>query len=286
MTRKTKRDRDALGFGNEMKVTIIRDTESEKKLLFLSSHKIAERRSIARDVPPKSILKQPTQLTQPTQPTSQASRRKSMAPNFVFNQQPMVPADSNESPNSPPIDLVNSSAADSVNTGSFSPNISPNISPSGSTIPTPDPHSVHTIAPIASGSGISAIRSETIQASSSVASREPPRLIPLNSLLRRMSIGGNAMATSSDDQTNTPLTTRQPPNLIPLNSLLKQPKKTPFNVRRKSIDARMVATEMFSVPSTSTNLSTPSTPSRVPRGTATQIVIKRAFNLKNPSDSE
>lgn len=256
----------------DMKVTIIREMEIEKKLLFLSSRNVSERKSIARDVPSKSILKK---RTQPTQLTSQASRRKSMAPNFVFNQQPMVsngPTDSNGSPNSPPIDMPNSPAADSVDTGSFSPNVSPT---------TPDP--VHTIAQTASSSGISAIMSETIQTSTPVASREPPRLIPLNSLLRRMSICGDAMATSSDDQTNTPPTTRQPPNLIPLNTLLKQPKKSPFNVRRKSIDARsMVATETSSVPSASSTPSTPST--RVPKGTASKIVIKRVLDLS--SDSE
>lgn len=275
-----KREQDALGFGMDMKVTIIREMETEKKLLFLSSRKVSERQSIARDVPSKSILKK---RTEPTQLTSQASRRKSMAPNFVFNQQPMVsngPTDSNGSPNSPPIDMPNSPAANSVYTGSFSPNVSQSGLLSGSPT-TPDP--VHTIAPTASSSGISAIMSETIQTSTPVASREPPRLIPLNSLLRRMSICGDAMATSSDDQTNTPPTTRQPPNLIPLNALLKQPKKSPFNVRRKSIDARsMVATEMSSVPSASLTPSTPST--RVSKGTASKIVIKRVLNLS--SDSE
>lgn len=59
-----KREQDALGFGMDMKVTIIREMETEKKLLFLSSRKVSERQSIARDVPSKSILKKRTEPTQ------------------------------------------------------------------------------------------------------------------------------------------------------------------------------------------------------------------------------
>lgn len=85
---------------------------------------------------------------------------------------------------------------------------------------------------------------------------------------------------------STPKTTRKIPDLVPLKSLLKQPKKAPFNIRRKSIDAAMISSSESHAPSQLAMVSSSAShaPSQLAKRTATQIIMSRIDKQANVSD--
>lgn len=127
----------------------------------------------------------------------------------------------------------------------------------------------------------------TAPSSTPKKSRQGPRSITFDSFDMDF-ISPNVSPISIASTSNSSTKIREIPDLIPLAALLKQPKKAPFNVRRKSVDSmdRYQSTkdvaDVVENPdqrgiSQRSSLSAPSTPTLFKKGTTTKMILNRIW---------